>query len=114
MGLSKRQGLVALCTCEAELIALCQATVDTIWIRNILVQLQLIGKSATQGFCDIQSAIALVTSDYTSDYIKSTRSKHIDIKYKFAREHQRQFETIDLKFISTKENCADGFTKPLS
>lgn len=89
---SKRQCLVALSTCEAELIALCQATVDTICIRNILMQLKLIGKSATQVFCDKQSGIALVTSNF----IKSTRSKHIDIKYNFAREQQRQFETIDV------------------
>jgi histone deacetylase 1/2 len=41
------------------------------------------------------------------------RTKHIEIDYHFVREHVAD-NRLDIKFISTKDQLADGFTKPLA
>jgi len=41
-----------------------------------------------------------------------SRTKHIPIKYHFLREQAAE-QNIDLEYISTKEQIADIFTKPL-
>jgi hypothetical protein len=40
------------------------------------------------------------------------RTKHIEIDYHFVRERVAD-NRLDIKFISTKDQIADGFTKPL-
>lgn len=40
------------------------------------------------------------------------RTKHIDVRYNFVREKYENKE-IDVKFVSTNEQVADMFTKPL-
>jgi hypothetical protein len=41
------------------------------------------------------------------------RTKHIEIDYHFVRERVAD-NRLDIKFISTKDQLADGFTKPLA
>jgi hypothetical protein len=41
------------------------------------------------------------------------RTKHIDIKHHFIREHIEK-RTIDLWYIRSSEMAADGLTKPLA
>jgi hypothetical protein len=38
--------------------------------------------------------------------------KHIDIRYHFLRDHQQRGD-IEIAYVSTKEQLADIFTKPL-
>ena len=44
--------------------------------------------------------------------IRHSRTKHIDIKHHFIRDHALKRDII-LEFVSTKEQLADIFTKPL-
>ena len=44
--------------------------------------------------------------------IQHRRSKHIDIRYHFIRDHVKQ-KTVKLKYCSTTEQVADIFTKAL-
>ena len=57
---------------------------------------------------DNQGAIALVKNP-----VKHSRSKHIDIRYHFIREHF-QSNRITLDYVQSDYNLADPFTKPLS
>ena len=56
---------------------------------------------------DNKSAIELVKNP-----IQHKRSKHIDIKYHFIRDHVKQ-KTVKLEYCSTTEQVTDFFTKTL-
>ena len=58
--------------------------------------------------CDNTSAINL-----TKNYIQHSRTKRIEIRYHFIRDHVQK-GNIKLEFVSTKMQLADIFTKPLS
>ena len=58
--------------------------------------------------CDNTSAINL-----TKNPIMHSRTKHIEIRHHFLREHISN-GTCEIKFISTDLQLADLFTKPLA
>ena len=45
--------------------------------------------------------------------MQHSRTKHIEIRHHFLRDHAQK-DDITLKFVSTKDQLADIFTKPLS
>jgi hypothetical protein len=57
--------------------------------------------------CDNESAIRMADNP-----VEHNRTKHIAIWYHFLRDHQ-QMEDIEISYVSTKEQLADIFTKPL-
>jgi hypothetical protein len=57
--------------------------------------------------CDNESAISLEENP-----IEHSRTKHIDIRHHFLRDHQQRGD-IDVCHISTENQLADIFTKPL-
>lgn len=65
-------------------------------------------KESSVMYVDNQSAIKLVKN---SEYHK--RTKHIDIKYHFIREKLEE-KVFRLEYVSTEDQMADVFTKPLS
>jgi hypothetical protein len=44
--------------------------------------------------------------------VEHSRTKHIDIRYHFLRDHQQRGD-IEIAYVSTKEQLVDTFTKPL-
>jgi hypothetical protein len=58
--------------------------------------------------CDNESAIRM-----TDNPIEHSRTKHITIRYHFLRDHQQRGD-IEIAYVSTKEQLADIFTKPLN
>ena len=105
---SKLQSIVALSTCEAEYIAMCEAGKEAIWIYRLLVELGYQKKnSAILLRADNQGAIALASNPEFH-----RRTKHIDVRYHWIREavEQRQIEVV---YVPTSEMAADGLTKPL-
>lgn len=106
--MSKKQKTIALSTAESETHAAVQATKEAIWLRNILEEMMLKQDGPTTIFCDNQAAIALSRNpEYHS------RSKHVDIKYHFLRQHVDS-KTVTLQFIGTDQMAADGLTKSLT
>jgi hypothetical protein len=57
--------------------------------------------------CDNESAIRLADNP-----VEHSRTKHIDIRHHFLRDHQQKGD-IDVYHISTENQLADIFTKPL-
>ena len=108
--LSKRQTVVAVSTAEAEYIALYHATQESVWLRQLLTD---IDKPTTSTpvtlMVDNQAAIA-IANNTTS---RRTRSKHIDIKYHFVKEAVAD-NRIKLVYCPTECMIADPLTKPLS
>ena len=105
---SRRQQIVTLSSTEAEYVALTEATQEALWLRRILEELRLPGKLTTVPlFNDNMGAAALAKNpEYRS------RTKHIEVRWHWIREVYQQ-GWIELPYIATKENLADGFTKPL-
>lgn len=103
----KKQSVVALSTCEAELYAEAAAIQEVQWIRGILAELGLASKEASTVYGDNQSAIAV-----SKNGIKSERTKHIDVKYHFVTDTIEQ-QQVKLQWIPTAEQQADIFTKAL-
>ncbi|KAF0639715.1 hypothetical protein FPSE5266_01344 [Fusarium pseudograminearum] len=107
---SKRQPTVALSSCEAEYMAQTQATKEAIWLRQLFHELMApsnIKLGATIIFGDNQGAIAMAKNP-----TQHAKSKHIGIQHHFVRE-QVTLGHVELKYISTKQQVADGLTKPL-
>jgi glutamate formiminotransferase len=57
--------------------------------------------------CDNESVIRLADNP-----VEHSRTKHIDIRHHFPRDHQQKGDT-DIFHISTENQLADIFTKPL-
>ena len=105
---SKKQSSVALSTAEAEYIAACAASKEAVWLRKLLADLSGHQVDVTVIFCDNQSCIKLSENSVFHD-----RSKHIDMKYHYIRDIVQK-GVIKLQYISTDEQVADIFTKPLA
>jgi hypothetical protein len=96
-------------TCEAEFLGQTQATKEAIWLRRLLNELNMSqGKAATIICGDNQGAIALSSNPQCH-----SRTKHMEIQRKWQGEIQ-DLGTVELKYIPTTEQIADGFTKPLA
>lgn len=105
---SQKQRSVALSTTESEYVAASQTTKELIWISRLLRDLIDIKIKTPIMYIDNQSAIRLVKNPELHK-----RSKHIDVKYHFVRQHYEEgmFEPY---YIHTDEQIADICTKPLS
>lgn len=105
---SKRQATVALSSCEAEYIALTQASKEAVWLQLLLRELGVQGNDPVEILVDNQGAIALARNPEFH-----TRTKHIDIQYHYIRQEIGKGR-IRLQFVETGEMLADCLTKPLS
>jgi hypothetical protein len=57
--------------------------------------------------CDNESAIRMADNP-----VEHSRTKHIDIRYHFLRDHQQK-RNIEIAYFSTHNQLVDIFTKPL-
>ncbi|KAL5839330.1 hypothetical protein ACOSQ4_011938 [Xanthoceras sorbifolium] len=105
---SKKQPIMALSSCEAEYVAVSFIVCEAIWLRNLLAGLNHTQEGSTMIYVDNKSAIEL-----SKNPIQHGRSKHIDTRFHFLRDHVKQ-KTIELLYCHTMDQGADIFTKPLS
>ena len=105
---SRAQATVALSSTEAEYIALAGAAQEAIWFLQVLREFKFAITAPVLIYEDNQSAIKLVENP-----VFHKKSKHVDIKYHFVRELVEN-RTLEIQYVSTVENVADIFTKPLS
>ena len=104
---STKQKTVSLSSTESEYYAMTHALKEVLWIRLFLTIHRLPIPRPFPLLCDNQSAMALVESEAVS-----SRSKHIDVRYHFIRNHisEGSFQTT---WIPTNDMTANIFTKPL-
>lgn len=103
---SQRQPTISVSTTEAELVAACYAIKETIWLQQCLVELKCQFKPVTL-YVDNQAALKIVDNE-----IISSRTKHLDIKYKFILE-SRKMHKIQTEFVGSDDQLADILTIPL-
>jgi hypothetical protein len=104
---ARKQATVSRSSTEAEYKSLANATAELIWVEAILKELGVSLQVKPCLWCDNLGAIYL-----SANPIFHARTKHIEIDYHFVRERVAN-KLLDIKFISTKDQVADGFTKAL-
>lgn len=105
---SKKQRVVALSTCEAELYAESAAIQEVLWLRGLMEELGLHTLTGSTVFGDNQSAIAI-----SENGVKGERTKHVDVKYHFVTEAVER-GVITLRWVPTQQQQADILTKALA
>jgi hypothetical protein len=78
---SRNLSNIAVSTSEAEYIAACSASCETIWLRKLLNGLFDLEMEATTILCDNQSCIKMTENPVFHD-----KSKHIEIRYHYIRD----------------------------
>jgi len=106
---SQKQKVVACSTIEAEYMSLADATKESIWIHRLMSEMARNGQIElpVQMNVDNTSAIRLAKNPEFHQ-----QSKHIDVAYHPTRQHI-QSGFLQLDYVSSSEQIADGLTKPL-
>jgi hypothetical protein len=104
---SKKQPIVTLSTTEAKHVAAASCACQCIWLRNVLVHLDMKQTNSTSINCDNSSSIKL-----SKNPIMHGRCKHIDVRYHFLRDLNKE-GIIELKFCKSQDQLADIMTKAL-
>lgn len=107
---SIKQSVIAMSTCEAEYIGICEAVKEGIWISNILEEIGIKNEYIENGIvlnCDNQSAIAVAKNK------NSRKSKHIELKYLKIRS-EIENKRFKMEYIQSSNQIADYLTKGVS
>ena len=106
---SSIQKIIATSSAEAEYISLYSLTKQLSEIGNVATHILGSPQSTVPIiFCDNGSAISIAQSAGATKGMK-----HIDIKYHYVRKELKDGK-INIKWIPTKNQLADGLTKPVS
>ena len=97
---------MALSSCEAEYMALTNATQEAIFLTMLAKDFGFHTHLPILIFGDNQGSLDMVKNSSSND-----RSKHIDIKHHFVREKYNE-GLINVHHIPTDNNVADLMTKP--
>ncbi|GJQ93273.1 retrovirus-related pol polyprotein from transposon TNT 1-94 [Tanacetum coccineum] len=103
---AKKQQSVAMSSSESEYVDAAGCCASILWMKSQLSDYDIHYKMVPI-FCDNTSAIAI-----SNNPVLHSRTKHIDIKYHFIRDHILKRD-IELHFILTKYQLVDICTKPL-
>ena len=106
---STKQPTIALSTCEAEIMALSDASKEAVHLGRFIAEL---------GYAPAEDPVLLRT-DNTGALALSynpenhAKVKHIDRRHFWVRELVEEFK-VTVRFVATVDNLADFFTKPLA
>ena len=100
--------MIALSTMEAEYIAVAAAIHEAVWLRSLLISLEVVSHAADPITLHSDSMSAI---DCSKDSKFHGRTKHIEIKYHFVRNKK---DEVMLRYLPTSEMVADPLTKPLA
>lgn len=103
---SKKQSRVADSSCEAEFVALHAGSQEACWFRYLMQDMGIKVGIVTINE-DNQSAIRSASA-----IGNMRRLKHMDVKYHSVQE-RIEMEEINVKYIPSEDQVADGFTKLL-
>jgi histone deacetylase 1/2 len=105
---SKKQSTVSRSTTEAEYRSMASACTELVWLKQLLQELHVPLRSNPILWCDNLGATFLA-----SNPVFHARTNHIEIDFHFVREKVAKKE-LDVRFISSRDQLADLFTKSLS
>ena len=103
-----RQHSIALSSCEAEIVALSEATKDVIYFRRLISGLD---QSCVDGPTDLATDTQ-GARDTAYNPVNHNRMKHVARRHFFVRDMVEALE-IRVPFVRTADNAADIFTKAM-
>ncbi|XP_019189004.1 PREDICTED: uncharacterized protein LOC109183378 [Ipomoea nil] len=104
---SRKQRTVARSSTEAEYKGLADVSAEVTWVISLLRELGLHSGSPATLWCDNLGATYLAANP-----VFHARTKHVEIDYHFVRDKVASGDFI-VSFVSTKDQLAVIFTKPL-
>jgi histone deacetylase 1/2 len=104
---ARKQPTVSRSSTESEYKALANATAELIWVQGLLRELGIRQGNPPVLWCDNIGATYL-----SSNPVFHARTKHIEVDFHFVRERVAR-KLLSIKFISSKDQLADIFTKAL-
>jgi histone deacetylase 1/2 len=104
---ARKQPTVSRSSTEAEYKSLANATTEMIWVEALLKELGIKIRCPPWLWCDNLGATYLCANP-----VFHARAKHIEIDFHFVREKVAR-KQLEIRFVSTKDQVADGFTKAL-
>ncbi|WVZ95817.1 hypothetical protein U9M48_041533 [Paspalum notatum var. saurae] len=104
---SKKQAVVARSTAEAEYRAMALSLCEMLWLKGLLKELRLLRNETMTLHCDNVAAMNIANNPVQFD-----RTKHVEIDRFFIKE-KLDSGTLKLKFVKSKRQLADCFTKGL-
>ena len=104
---SRKQPTVARSSTEAEYKAIANATAELLWIQSLQRDLHVSLSHPPVLWCDNIGATYL-----TANPVLHARTKHVEIGFHFVRDRVAN-KTLDVRFISGKDQLANVLTKPL-
>jgi len=104
----KKQATVAKSSTEAEYKALANTAAELTWLQSLLIELHIPVRVPPVLWCDNIGATYL-----SSNPVFRALTKHIAIDFYFVREMVAS-KSLNIQFLSTKDQVTDVFTKPLS
>jgi histone deacetylase 1/2 len=104
---AKKQETVSRSSTETEYKSVANATAEVIWVQSLLAELGVKEMQTPCLWCDNLGATYL-----SANLVFHARAKHIEIDFHFVRERVLS-KKLEIRFIPSKDQVADGFTKPL-
>ena len=107
---SVKQSSIADSTMEAKYVAASEATNEAVWLKNFLMDLEVVptSQSAITLYCDNSGAVANAKEPRSHK-----RGKHIERKYHILQEIVHRWD-VKVSQIASEDNLADPFTKGLT
>ena len=105
---SLKQSITAKSSAESEYVALSQAISDALFIRAILIELNLDVETPIEVYEDNQAAIQIANNP-----VYKSKIKQVNVHYHFIRDYVKM-GVINITHIQSKDQVADAFTKPLN
>ncbi|KAK1414359.1 hypothetical protein QVD17_30103 [Tagetes erecta] len=104
---ARKQRTVSRSSTESEYKAMADTVAELTWLETLLSELGLVKKTAPTLWCDNLGATYL-----SANPVFHARTKHVEVDFHFVREKVARGQ-LRVQFISTHDQLADIFTKPL-
>ena len=105
---SKKLGVVARSSAEAEYRGMAKGVCELLWIKNLLQELNIPIASPMKLYCDNKAAC-----DIAHNPVQHDRTKHVEIDRHFIKE-KLEAKLIEVPNVRSQDQLADILTKALS